>query len=430
MIIFIKEVKSLILSKMFFIYVILLLLFFNVFYISLIDKNDYYLPPKSDNEEPTVIEMDEHHSKTIYDVYGNFSKVIVSDLSETIKKGYRSLLSSYINNVYNLTSGSVSLNKNKQEKIEKILHKMAGEYFTTDVDMMRLSETGEPEVLSEELDDYEFDLNLDEYYSLMIKAGNIVGAQSIYLYPETFFTAKENATYEKALYAYNSQVVDSLFNHEKLTNGLARLFGTGMGFIAILFPCFIAIYSIYKDKKLNEIIYSKSVKSYKYIFTKYISVIFIAFIPILILALFAPFHAKWFISSITESPLNNIDYLAYIKVSVIWLLPTISFVTALSMLVSYLTEYIYALAVPVLLVFTVFNHSRIGAYSLDKVMIKFPSEFLSGLYDIYTHEIYMNRLFYCMISLLILIVIMVVYNIKRKAALFGFKKKFIAGQQH
>lgn len=418
--VFTKELKSLVFSALFVIYVIFTVFFFFFGYTGGLFLNRYELPPKNDSEQLLLKNMAEY-KMVRYDIYGDFSFIPSGDIDASINRGYTKLIYAYDNNSYPAYEKNISLSEAKQKQMKKVIDEIR--VYDPDKDILYVVEIPEREPYIE-FTNYEFDLTMTEYYALMIKAGNIVGRNSQFLSPEFFYTQDKAAIYEEALEYYNTKVVKNLFENDRLTNGLARRYGTAMNYIAVLFPCFIAMYSIGKDKKVTELLYSKPIKSYRFILIKYISIIVTSLLPFLLLSVYAVFHAKSFISPVSATIPINIDYFAYIKITLLWLLPTILFVVSVTMLLSYLIGSDIAVIAPILFVLLTFSTPMIGAYGLNNIVILFNSEFLYDLYKSYESSIYMNRLFYTMLSIILVLLSVVVYNMKRKAVKIENKAKF------
>lgn len=356
----------------------------------------------------------------LYDIYGDFSFIPSNDINASVNKGYTDLIYAYDNNSYPAYEKNISLSEAKQKQMKKVIDEI--KVYDPEKDALNVIDfyKGSPVI---ERTEYEFDLTMTEYYALMIKAGNIVGRNSLFLAPDFFSTQDKAATYEEALEYYNTKVVKNLFENDRLTNGLARSYGTVMNYIAVLFPCFITMYSIGKDKKINELLYSKPIKSWRFILIKYISIIVTSLLPFLLLSVYAVFHAKSFISPVSSAIPINIDYFAYIKITLLWLLPTISFAVSATMLISYLIDSNAAVIAPILFVLGTFSTPMIGAYGLNNFVILFNSEFLYDLYKYYQSSIYLNRIFYTLISVILMLLSVLVYNTKRKAVRIERKAK-------
>jgi hypothetical protein len=380
-------------------------------------SSNRFLPPAPVEDESVV--MTEHGEGT-YVMSGNFL-IPSADLNETIKYGYGKLLTSYIQNQYEMVGNTAArLTPRKQTQIEKILQEMAGGQFTSDVEINTFDMPGFGNHSTISLDDYIFDISLAEYYKYLIRAGHIIGRNSLFMYPETFYVRSDLGTYEQALEHYYNTTLEEI-KENRLSGGTSRLFGTFMGIPIAVLPVFMAIFSVHKDKKINELIFSKSIKSYKYICIKFASISIVCFLPILILAVISPFYLQWFISPHEISEIIQLDYFAYIKVSVIWILPTLLFIVALSILISYLVNPLLALILPVLMMTSIIITPFIGAYGLNAIFISFPRVLMNDLFDLYRNQIYINRMFYILLSGILTTFTVLVYDMKRKAVLFDIK---------
>lgn len=127
----------------------------------------------------------------------------------------------------------------------------------------------------------------------------------------------------------------ALTEQDGLTGGYARLFCDYMGIILGILPVFVTATRMLWDKRaqMQELIYSRGASSGVVMGTRYAALVFMHMIPVLILSLLPT------VSCITAGIEGvQLDYLAWLKYDLDWLLPMVMIVVAVGMLCTELTE--------------------------------------------------------------------------------------------
>lgn len=179
-----------------------------------------------------------------------------------------------------------------------------------------------------------------QFKDRMREMESIIGEKDSQYSPEmmlTYFGMSE-MTYEEALEEYHQTI-----HQDQVTGGFARLFCDYMGLELGLYPIFLVVMIWMKDRMWNAtaLLYSRRASSIKLVLSRYLAGITMIFIPVLLLSLesLVPlicFGAKKHIP---------IDYFAFIKYSIWWLLPEIMVVCAIGMFFTLLTDTPIAIAV-------------------------------------------------------------------------------------
>lgn len=219
---------------------------------------------------------------------------------------------------------------------------------------------------------------------------------------------RENKTYEEAMKDYNVEL-----KVDKLTNTKARIFADYMGITAGIFPIFIAAFILIRDMKsgAQEIIFTKKASSIKYVLTKYFAAIFMFVIPYLITATHATFT---YIKLAGDSGIS-IDYFAFYKYIFMWIVPTLMFVTALGMLLTVLFKRPIAAIIVQFLLWCTSITELIGSYGLSKYVIRFNRSAINTEYMKWASSININRIFYFVFSLLMILLTVFIYNKRRES---------------
>lgn len=425
---FLKECKAVLKSVSFLIYVFFLCAFFYMVYIGYIHM-DKYKPPR-DEDISSLMESFRAGETSITPEnhpYG-ISYTVPKD-EKTITNGIYALFSEYLANNYIINYGEerISLSSKKQERIYNILLELCGEDIMEEViknpnaledTMIEIAEGywTQSSILRELLNTSEFDVSLDDFCRMMIKAGSIIGGDNHYMHPlEYFQSVKIAETYEEALAVYNAEIVDKLLTQDGVSGGMSRLFADRMAIISLLLGGIIAAFYLLRDRTSDEVFASKSISSVRLFMTKYAAVNAVLLLPVLILAVAAAIHAGILAA---EFSAPRFDAFAFFKTSFLWVLPTNMFITALSMLITIVTN---VPAAPVLLapVWFIQTTTRplVGSYGFQRILIRFATEYNSelslDLYRIFRNDIIINRLFYTALSIIIVCIAAWLYHLKR-----------------
>ena len=218
-----------------------------------------------------------------------------------------------------------------------------------------------------------------------------------------------SATYEEALEEYNA-----ILKEDKLTNAEAREFADYMGITAGLFPIFITAFILIRDIKsgAQEIIFSKRVSSFRYIFTKYLAALVALIVPYLIMAT----HQTLIYSKIASENKITIDYLAFYKYILMWIVPTLMFVTALGMVFAVIIRKpIVAIIVQFMLWAISITDLIMQSYGLYIIFIRYNAVTSNTEYMKWAHSININRMFYFVLSIIMMFLTAFIYNRRRGA---------------
>ena len=390
-----------------------------------------------------------------------FGSKVSEDNPEAIMTGVtRTLLSEYEDNSYATYPlgyyKAITLSEDKQRQVLEILCEITG---LTKEELKKLPEDYFPAVTGTiiSFDAMNFDkdgkLNMEmgggadtknednkykhfvsqvtyeHFKKLMQKMENIIGEKgSQYSHDMmiTYFGMSE-MTYEEAFEEYNQTI-----NQDKVTGGFARLFCDYMGLELGLYPIFLVVIIWLKDRMSNatELIYSRKVSSAKLVLSRYLAGITMVLIPILLLSL------ESLVPLISFGTKNGIrvDYFAYIKYILWWLLPEVMVVCAIGIFITLLTDSMIAIVFQFL--WWIVDKGTMGLSGdtkLTTLMIRHNT--LRG-YEIIQKNlkiICMNRLLMAGIGILFVILSIWVLNSKRKgkinaADIYNRSFKYIKGK--
>ena len=226
----------------------------------------------------------------------------------------------------------------------------------------------------------------------------------------TYFGMSET-TYEEALAEY-----DQTINQDKVTGGFARLFCDYMGLALGLYPVFLVVIIWMKDRIRNatELIYGRKISSVKLVVSRYLASITMILIPILLLSL----ESLVPLISFGAEKGIRVDYFAYIKYILWWLLPEAMVVCAIGFFFTLLTD--SPIAIVLQFLWWMVDKGATGLFGDTKLMtLMIRHNTLRG-YEIIQNDlqiICMNRLLMAGIGILFVILSIWVLNFKRKGKL-------------
>lgn len=374
-----KEIKYQFKSITFYVFLGVVLLFYS---------SQFGIPNSGMLEVPKP-NQERYGSTVETDKYKEMRKIYY-DLQRDLNTGQ---ISKYILGIYK----GVNLSEKDKSQIKNLLDKM---------------------VPSGKIDNPREDIKVtyDEYLDIIHEFDEMMGGNTVY--SDKYRHVFRSMTYQEALNEYNI-----LKKKDKFTNGYGRLFSDYMGITAGLFVVFVAAFVLLRDKKSNshELIYSSGISSTTYVLAKYIAVCTCIMLGYLVLASYTTIKFILFASSKNLS----IAPLAFYKYTFTWIMPTVLFSVSIAMLLSIIfNNGIIAIIVQAILWFSS-TGSLLGDYRLSKYIIRFNS---SGEYDLYMqcrHSIIVNRIFYTIISLGIIMVTSYIWS-KKRSNISGTNKKMLS----
>lgn len=267
-------------------------------------------------------------------------------------------------------------------------------------------------------------LSYDRFLKLMEELDNMLGGGSSYSKSNIKTNAMTTMTYEQALEEYEQLAVK-----EHLTGGYARLFSDYMGIMLGILPVFLAVTRGLRDRRsqMRELIASRRASSAAIIISRYLSMLIMLILPVLLLSIIP-------LAGCIQSagPGIELDYLAFVKYTFGWLMPTIMVTTAVGMVLTEFTDTALGVLVMAvwwfLSVFGSIDSLHGGTYGWDLIP-RHNTEFnYIGFQDGFT-QLAANRALYAVISVVLVAVTVWIYSFKRKGRLdihgklFGNRKR-------
>lgn len=258
---------------------------------------------------------------------------------------------------------------------------------------------------------------LEEDYTAEIKYENILnyfGDIDEILGGNTIFGEKYRNIYFTRLYSLKEaeEKYESIVENEKLTNAYARYYSDYMTVFAGLLPAVFGAFCLWKDEryKMREMVFSRKISSFKYIMLKFsvIAAIFLAAYSVIAgvsTVLFANF---------ANAEKIAIDYTAFFKYTIFWIMPTVFITTATSMLLFVIFNNPIPPLFAEVILFFLSAKDLIGNYFILKPIIRYNEV---GDYDYFMGhftEIMCNRIFNIIFSLILLYLCSIIYEARRR----------------
>lgn len=263
------------------------------------------------------------------------------------------------------------------------------------------------------LDNIHIKVSYEEYLDIIRQLDKDLGGSTYYGDTYRSLILRQPMTYEDALKEY-----EDIKTKDKITNAYGRIFADYMGITAGLFPVFVAAFVLTRDKRsrMQELIYGRTISSIKYATSKYVALL-ACMIPIyLALAAHATYRVLWIANQegFTADPLGIFRY------TLLWIIPTLMFTTAIGMLVSALSGSGVAAVLLQFVLWFVSISSLKGRYELYRSVIRFNTIGDYNSYIKWLPQITANRVFYTLLSLALLLAASWILS-RRREAVNGFK---------
>jgi len=219
---------------------------------------------------------------------------------------------------------------------------------------------------------------------------------------------------------------EEFYNGDQITGAFARYYCDSIVLAVLVLPAFVIAAMMAGDRrnKVKELVYTKPISGFKLIFIRYLAAVGMMFVPVLLL----PFRSFIILTQYADSTGVAIDLFAFPKYIFCWILPTLLFVAALSLLLDVLVgSSVSILAMGIFWFFFKPSVSKLagGNYELCDIAIRHNT--LKGFGKMMQHFdlLVMNRIFITSISFLLVLFSVWIYEVKRKGGLRFHVRKFI-----
>ncbi|XCP86523.1 ABC transporter permease [Roseburia hominis] len=308
----------------------------------------------------------------------------------------------------------VTLSDEEQEEIGEILADMTGEQpeeFQKNMEtyMQTPWEGGEDSWTPAIRDGYSYEAFLKH----MERVCKIAGPGSEFEEDRLKSGARTSVDFEGAKKAY-----ENLVEKDGYTGGYMRLFSDYMGIMLGILPVFLISSRILRDRRaeMQELIFTRKTSSAVIVTARYLAGVSMAMLPVIALSVMPMINCILFAGGTGM----KLDYLAFLKYDLGWLLPSVLVVTALGFLITELTETPLAVLVQVIWWFvalqTGVNGMSGGEYGWTLIP-RHNSVMNYGSFAEGFRQLVYNRLLYTILAVLLVAVTIGIYEAKRKGHL-------------
>lgn len=395
---FIKECKQILRSLVYYIYVIVLILFLTS-QMSGDSVNDLQKPKKGLDYYGMTVSTDK-------------TDIMERTLADLLQEVYQNSFSTYPMGFYK----QVILNDAELDEIKEIIEDCSGkDWDTLEKEMLEYYEAadqstieGAMQAMMEDRIEVKKDISYDTFCEKMERVCKIIGKGSSYEKKRLDYGVDVPSTYEKALEEYNGIV-----EKDRVTGAYMRLFCDYAGIILAVLPIFLGVTRGLRDKRsqVAQVIYARNAGAGVIQGSRYLANVCMAFLPVLIISFVL--QMPWQYQAQTLGV--KADVLAFLKYDVIWLLPEIMIVLAVAFFITELTENVISIFVQVVwAVVSLFSVAGlVGGFGL-KLVTRWNELGGSALYEQQKSQLYCNRGFYFVLSLVLVVLTCLVYEKKRK----------------
>lgn len=409
---FFKECKKAVFSLAFVIYTIVVLAFF---------FTQFY------NDSETPLEKPAPGGVSYGDIAKEIPEILMPAAIESLVGEY--LSDSFTAYPYGFYK-NVHLKENKKSRLAEIIFEVSGiskealdsfedfsqgGYYMDENGYVLYQEPNIPEINIPDTMTYE------HFRELMHEADKLIGGGS--KYSDSFIVENFSLvpkTYEDALAEY-----EQFFNEDKITGAYARLFCDYMGIDLAIMPVFaaVALASLDRRSRMEQLAYSRKISSAKLIFTRYFALVAVMLIPVILTAVIAYLQVK------KIYPGHELDNTAFLRYTAFWLVPNIMTSAAAGMLITEMTTGLLAIFVQGAWWFLSTVSASDGLTgNIGKFTLVMRHNSLLG-YDIFNAElnnVIFNRIFFTVISVAAIALTAMRYEMKRR----GVFNEFQIGMQN
>lgn len=261
------------------------------------------------------------------------------------------------------------------------------------------------------------EVTYDYFAEEMEKVCDIVGAGSDYEKATYESSVSVPMTYEDAMEEYQAVV-----NEDGITGAYMRLYCDYAGIVLALLPIFLGVTRCVRDKraKAEGVIYARNASSFTIVASRYVANAVMIFLPVVLLAFATQASYIYQAHTLDVQP----QIMAFLWYSVIWLLPTLLFILAVSF---FLTELTNGVIATIIMVFCVIAADMsvtnlVGNFGW-RLIPRWNTFGMTMNYMAQRSTLYQNRILYTGLAIVVFALAVVVYNYKRKGGRLLHGKK-------
>ena len=296
--------------------------------------------------------------------------------------------------------------------------------FIAEPEDWRYSGNGGHSLAASEKEDggYHIQVSFDRFKEIMREIDQMIGRNSYFSWGMLTLYYFENDMEDAPV---TEQQHLEFYRNDRVTGAFARYYCDSISTVLLFLPAFPVIDLMMKDKrhKMRGLIYPKTISGAKLIGIRYLASVGMAMVPILIFPVKSQISLMAYCSAIGI----RADAFAFIKYILAWILPTVLFITAVSLLVTVLLEnYFAVLSAGFLWLAGRPSIDKIagGNYGLSDLIIRHNTLKGYGRMMENIRSLTVNRLLITGIALVFAVLAVFVYNAKRRGGMTFESRKF------
>lgn len=337
--------------------------------------------------------------------------IMEKTLADLFQETYRNSYATYPMGFYK----GVKLNEEKLEDVKEIMEECSGKDFARlEQEMIEHYESYDQGTMEESLQasaEYRISVNeglsYDTFCKKMEEVCDVIGKGSAYR-EEAFCTGVSvPSDYKTELKSY-----EKICEEDKVTGAYMRLFCDYAGIVLAVLPIFLGVTRCLRDKRsqVSQVIYARNARAGTIIGSRYLANVCMAFLPVVILSFIL--QMPWQYQAETFG--IQADVLAFLKYDMIWLLPEIMIVLAVSFLITEMTENMISIFIQVFwAIASLFSAVTLeGNFGLQLVA-RWNELGGTEIFGQQKMQLYTNRGFYFILAIVLFGITCLVYEKKR-----------------
>lgn len=217
------------------------------------------------------------------------------------------------------------------------------------------------------------------------------------------------------------------YEEDHVSAAVARYFCDYAVITASIMPVFLAVSVALRDKKAKskQVIYSSRTSSISIVLARYLSVVIMLLIPVIIAAIFQDTQCIYYAKGHGIEP----EYTAFFKGIFGWIMPSIMISSAVGFLFTELFKGVWAIFIQLAWWFIslLSNKQLVGGIGLN-LMPRFNTLGARDVYLSIYNELVINRLVYTFASIVLVIITIYIYNLRREGR-FNFNGKIFRNSE-
>jgi len=252
------------------------------------------------------------------------------------------------------------------------------------------------------------DLSYGQFCSKMEEVCKILGAGSSYRKESLAAGVSVPMTYEQAVKEYKD-----LCTKDRFTGAIARLFCDYAGIVLSVLPVFLGVTRCLRDKRaqVSQVVYAHKISAFFIVASRYLANVFMGFLPVAVTAFVIQMPYQYHAKTMGIVP----DVLTFLKYSVVWLLPEIMIVLAISFFITELTENVISIFIQVFwAIASLFSAAGLQGNFGFHLIARWNALGNTAEFWEQRQELLVNRGCYFVLSLAVVAVTLVIYEKKRR----------------